>query len=563
MKIAPAWTTKSVKLTVKQTAEDALTATWTSIGTANVCPNVYQLNVSVGDKTDLVAGTYDAKTKTYSATVSGLNKGVEYEVKVTPIYNAGAIADIGTATTTTFTLNDLWTKEPVVKITSTDSMTVKGTVTYYGKPDYLYVYIKYPNDNFNDTYFYELDDAGADGKTTEEFEFPVYNLDNTTYLSGTYTVYAQAFGENTQADESGWVTSKTVKANVKEAFMENGAKVQSVVQTNEKQFTVTLKKALSKTTIDGRLLWVKVYYLDDNGEQQFVYKDLQPANTTVFYIDISHSQLFPQVDPSRLIFELQPLAACKKPFDSTETVGVTGKAMTCSLTKLSSKYWQAQPTLTVTQVGYNTIKIALSKSKASMYEWTVTDLDHGTLSGEIEQDGTVILPVDTLNLNSTLHVSVVPAVDVEGVDVTAFGAKADITLNRAWNSVSNVTLADGDSKKGNKVTVSFNIDGVADGVYVTLNDAYGNVCYGPAPVSFDDIEEATISTTKKGTVATVTINAPVTSGKYYAEVTPYLGTTVNTYDDEGTIIESELNVTTVGDSVISAKTAKITSIGVQ
>ena len=529
VKIAPAWTTKALKLTLKQTAEDTLTVTWPGIATANV----YQLVFSIdGTITKIAAGTYNEKTKTWSAVVNGLEKGKEYKVEVTPIYDTPTMYDIGLTATTTFTLTDLWQKTPVVSKLTTDGITVSGKVTYYGQPEVLTVYITGPDGYENKVTFNHPDAAGIEGKD-KEFKFFVRNEKDSTYLPGTYTVTAVVSdGAETPTE----VTSKAVKATVKEAFMANGAKVKSVVQKNEQEFTVTLSKALAKNKSDDRGLWVDVYYVDASGETQPVYQYAYEANDTVFDITLPES-LFATIDLSTLMFKLTPLAT----YD--DTYGAYGTSMIYGLTKLKSDYWKAQPTMKVTQTGHETIEVTLTNAKAKWYWVTVTDLanhcEQCLCSSNSGYVATLALGSD-MDLQSTLYVEVEPAVSDATADVSGFIIRDSIVLNHDWNTITNVALADLDGKKGDWMKVTYSYNAPADGVYVQLLDATTLKPIGE-PVAVP-AEKITLNTAKK--TALLTIEAEI-SGKYYVTVTPYLADS-----------ETEA-ITTIGDTVQSKKAASL------
>ena len=132
--------------------------------------------------------------------------------------------------------------------------------------------------------------------------------------------------------------------------------------------------------------------------------------------------------------------------------------------------------------------------------------------------------------------------------MTDYTATATVTMNDTWDSVSSVTLADADGKKGDYVKVTYSYDGPADGVYVQLYDATTLKPFLKKPVQVT-WKNITLNTAKK--TATLTFTAPLAVGKYYVEVTPYI-------TDQKAITDQEANVTTIGDSVKSAKTATLT-----
>ena len=215
----------------------------------------------------------------------------------------------------------------------------------------------------------------------------------------------------------------------------------------------------------------------------------------------------------------------------------------------SKTYWADKPTLTVTQIGHETIQLALSKSRAERYAYTVTDLDNHTQTGYIGADGKVSLVLaNTMDINSTLYVKVVPVIestDEDTPDVNDCVVSGSIVLGSDWNSVKNVSLADADSKKGSNVKITYSYNAPADGVYVQLYSTTGEAVFDtPVQISCEDAE-MTVNPAKK--TATVTLERSL-NGKYYAEVTPYL----MSVDEESTVENPIYNTVTVGDSAISS-----------
>ena len=82
--IAPKWTKTAPKVTLTQTSETTVTATWSGISLANA----YTASISDGKETRRPDETpaYDSTKKIWSATFSGLTEATKYTVTVTPRY---------------------------------------------------------------------------------------------------------------------------------------------------------------------------------------------------------------------------------------------------------------------------------------------------------------------------------------------------------------------------------------------------------------------------------------------------------------------------------------------
>ena len=275
VKIAPAWTTKAPKVTLKQIDETTVTATWSAIAVANH----YDVTVTGPDAEDAEVSTvYNEKKKTYTATITGLTEGQKYDIYVTPYYQEYAkdaeegdepvVDEKGTFGKATITLTRLWQKTPVVKITydkKTDGMTVKGTVTYYGCPEHLEVSIAgngLKTEPIDLTKYDDFGDAGTTGNTLG-FSFIVAAVGEREaegyyyeYAPGTYTVTATAYDDNKETV----VSSRTVKATVNEAFLGDKIKVKSITQLTECSGKITISALNIKTANNARF---RVYIVDE------------------------------------------------------------------------------------------------------------------------------------------------------------------------------------------------------------------------------------------------------------------------------------------------------------
>ena len=278
-----------------------------------------------------------------------------------------------------------------------------------------------------------------------------------------------------------------------------------------------------------------------NGDN-IVWQNKYRSFVTVFDFDLSEDQYsYDTLDYSKLHVEITTSDEYDDKLVERSTANVT-KTKTLDTYKFKKDYWQITPTLKVTQIGHNIIHLDLSGSKAlaNKYSYTVTADQQTIDAGSIgNADGYDVVIPDT-GLSATLTVTVVPEIDSSARD--EYKAEASIAMNNHWDSVANVSLTDADGKKGDYVKVTYSYDGPADGVYVQLyNITTGKAIFEtPVQVTWKNV---TLNLAKK--TVTFTFPAPLAVGKYYVEVTPY-------------ITDQEANVTTIGDSVKSAKTATLT-----
>ena len=535
VKIAPSWVNKTTKVTLTQTGEYDFDISWKAMTDATA------YDVVVKDDNDKTVNTEtDVKIDDLPLSYScGLDD--PYTVEVWPYYvNADGQKDYVTEpSTATISMAYLFRKAPVVTVTKVTGVSIEGYVTYYGRcnNDEVWLVVTDPNGTPTEKCIaYSQTDAGAEGRQAH-FTIAAFTESDGSYhyTPGTYRLYA--YTEDSIAGVL--ATSTTVKATVKDAFLGATPVVKSVTQINERSFTLTLKKALASKAADGSRIVLTVRNKDDSAE----YSDSYPINTTTFEIGLSADTA---IDWSNAVIDIRTYTDYKEYNAYTEkddTYPVAGGSTAVDTAKyLKNDFWKAVPTVKVTQVGYNTIKVELSGCKASLYTYVVTDLNHkSTDARTIAQNGSDIINVSDLAVGSALHVTVTPKVNAD--EASQYAGKASVTMNHNWDSVSNVALADADGKKGNQVRITYSYDGLAEGVYVQFRNASSGeeLLYAPLTIDYDD-DCVTVNGAKK-TVAIV-LDEPYVSGKYYVEVTPYL-------------IES--NDVVIGDSVVSAKAAKITT----
>ena len=245
--IAPKWAAKTTKVTLKQTNETTVVASWSAVSPANC----YLAAIYQGDESEpyeFGAVSSDPKGKTWTATFSNLSEGT-YTVKVLPHYKDenGKYISSDVFSTAKITLAKLWTRKPVVKIVSptTDNyfptgIVVSGTVTYYGKPDHLDVSITGNGltiDPIDLTKDEKFGDAGTTGRTLSFEFFVAREVDGSyVYAPGPYTVTATAYN-NAKTTKA----SSSAKATVGEAFLGDKITVKSIVQTSECSGRIIIK----------------------------------------------------------------------------------------------------------------------------------------------------------------------------------------------------------------------------------------------------------------------------------------------------------------------------------
>ena len=530
--ISPAWATKAVKPTATQTAENAFTVTWKAVSGADR----YDVEVYKAGETEAYQSTTvkDATTAVFPDMPVGT-----YTVTVQPyIVNDKEAKEWGTVSkAVTVKVEELWNKTPVVKVTSVTGFSVSGTVTYYGQPDSVNVTAVMGAIN-RQVSIPVTEYAGAKGK---KVNFTVYitTTDNITadnkYTPGTYSV--QAFTTKSGSDPS--ENSKSVTAKLQDSFLENPAKIKSIVQINEFQATLTLSKALGKAT-DNR--WYIVALEDKDGNWYWTSYEYFPADQKVVTLNFANAQ-------HDLTFETDTLHII--PYERTEIGGRqwTGNDFAVPAGDyLSGTFGQTVPEFTVQQVGYNTLHLVMTKGTAYSYAIKVNGeyLYYGQDYEKAYQSATnnyVDVSGSLAEGSRDVKIAVVPLVN-DIPDEDHISAEQSLTLKQDWNEISNVTAEP--LKKSPKLKVTCNYVSAADGVYVSLYDAATGEIVSTENVSYLRIQ---LTEGKKANTAVFTVDTQVKGeqlvGNYLVEVTPYLGSS-----------ETPSGMT-VGDSVVGAKAVTI------
>ena len=216
---------------------------------------------------------------------------------------------------------------------------------------------------------------------------------------------------------------------------------------------------------------------------------------------------------------------------------------------LSSTFGQTVPKFTAQQMGYNTVRVTMTKGTAYHYAIKVNGeyLYVGEDKKYVEVYQNSYADVDVSSAltdgNQAVTIAVVPFV-YGSPDEDYISETQTLTLKLDWNEISNVTAAQ--VKKAAQLKITCNYVGAADGVYVNLYDAATGELALTEDVPYDQIQ---LTEGKKANTAVFYVDTLVNDeqlvGKYLVEVTPYLGSS-----------ETPSGMT-VGDSVVGAKAVTI------
>ena len=522
--MAPAWMSKSIKVTVTQTLENEIRVDWKTLTGID---NYYVVlkdstGAQVGDGKTIPTGGEYAPTTTFTTDYGS------YIVEVTPV--KGELK--GKTSTAKVTTKALWSKTPVVKLVSNNGVRIECTVTYYGKPASLDIVLTGPN-GYSQTKTVssaDLHDYGTQG-STGTYSFYVYDQadgsDIRTYRPGNYILTATV----SDGAETSKPVSKSLKFTVNDSFLSTPAQIKSFKQTNEKEAILILKKALGTADLSR---WCTLSLVDVDGETYWTSNKLS-AGWTTMTLDLTQVKSIAS-DTLHIITYLRD----GEVYQGTDVSIPLKKYLSVNYVN----YALTVPAFTVVQSGPTSIRVTMTKGTAAEYAIKVTSGTTDLFSHTVKQNDFTDVDVSVVDTSKPLSVVVMPYVNDTIED--AYVSKAQtITVKDTWNAVSGVAAAQ--VKKAKQLKVTWNYDGAADGVYINIYGTNGQLVKREAvPAS-----ELTLAAGKKANTATYIVSTELDDGnqlvgKYNVEVTPYL-------------VDDNDSVTTIGDSRLS-KTVSIASV---